>query len=213
MARVRSGASTDYWTIDPTSKGGRVTLYDATGRAIAYESKATYMASGSFTPAATPTDLITIFGSSSKTVRVRSLKVGTANTAAGSQIFYILKRSAVNTTGTFVAATAVPVDSANSAATATSYGHYTANAGALGTSLGQINTVKVASPAVTPASFAGIVEQAQFEMLPLSSVNAGAGMEQPLTLRGVAEGLVVNFNGTALVAGQVHHYTIVWTEE
>jgi hypothetical protein len=35
MAIIKSGASTDQWTIDPTSKAGRVTLYDPAGNPIA----------------------------------------------------------------------------------------------------------------------------------------------------------------------------------
>src|SRR5216117_2776624 len=31
MAIIQSGASTDLWTIDPTSKAGRVALYDTKG--------------------------------------------------------------------------------------------------------------------------------------------------------------------------------------
>jgi hypothetical protein len=34
MATIKSGATTDQWTIDPTSKAGRVTLYDASGNLI-----------------------------------------------------------------------------------------------------------------------------------------------------------------------------------
>jgi len=34
MAVIKSGASTDQWTIDPTSKAGRVTLYDSAGNEI-----------------------------------------------------------------------------------------------------------------------------------------------------------------------------------
>ncbi len=210
MCRIRSGASVDYWTIDPTSKAGRVTLYDTTGRAIADESKSVYMASGAFTPVATPTDLVTIFGSASKTIRVRSMRIGTTNTAAGSQAFFLIKRSAVNTTGTFVAATVVPASSANAAGTATP-GHYTANPGGLGAAVGTINEIKTASPVLLPATFAGIVQQTEIELLP--SIGNTSGLPQPVTLIGVAEGLCINFAGAALVSGQIHHYNIVWTEE
>lgn len=209
MAVIKSGATTDQWTIDPTSKAGRVTLYDAAGLVQANNSKQTFYASASFTPAATPTDLVTIFGSATKIVKVWSLLFGTANTAAGSQILLLIKRSAVNTTGTFVAATAVPGVTGD-AATATSFGHYTANAGALGTAIGTVSTRKIASPVVTPATFAGIVQSAEFEMIPQTTLQTVA---KPITLTGIAEGLAVNFNGAALVSGQIHHYGIIWTEE
>lgn len=212
MARVRSGATTDYWTIDPTSKAGRVLLYDLNGRSLGFETKAAFAASASFTPAATPTDLVTIYGSGSKTIRVRSIKIGTINTAAGSQIFTLVKRSAVNTTGTFVAGTAVPMSSGNAAASAT-VGHYTANPGGLGTAVGTFNTVKTASPVATPATFAGVVQQSEVEMLPAPLFLNQGSLIQPVTLLSASEGLAINFNGAALVSGQIHTYTIVWTEE
>jgi len=34
MAVIKSGASTDQWSIDAVSKAGRVTLYDSTGREL-----------------------------------------------------------------------------------------------------------------------------------------------------------------------------------
>lgn len=34
MAIIKSGASTDTWTVDPTSKAGRITVYDAEGHEI-----------------------------------------------------------------------------------------------------------------------------------------------------------------------------------
>lgn len=205
--QVRSGATTDILTVDITSKAARVTRYDSSGREISDQSKATYAASGTFTPAATPNDLLTIFGSATKTVRVISLKFGANNTAAGSQQYNISKRSAVTTGGTPVAATAVPLDANNLAATAT-VNHYTADP-TPGTALGNINILRVASPVLVPATFAGIVQNVLHEMLPTD----GSGLVQPVTLRGVTQGLAVNFGDVALVAGQIHVYTVLWTEE
>lgn len=189
--------------------GEEVSSTGAVRRAIAPQSKATYSASAAFTPPATPTDMVTIFGSATKTVRVHSFKITTNNTAAGSQTFLLIKRSAVNTTGTFVAGTAVPHDSANGAATA-AVGHYTANAGGLGAAVGTLATVRRASPVLVPGSFAGVTEDAGFDLL---ANEPNSQLDQPITLRGVAEGLCLNFAGAALVAGQVHAYNITWTEE
>jgi hypothetical protein len=169
----------------------------------------TYTATNSFTPPATPTDLVTITGSATKTVKVWSIRLTTTNTAAGSQEFFLIKRSTADTTGTPVAGTVFPLDSANAAGTAT-VNHYTANPGALGTAVGTVNRVRIASPAAVPASFAGVVTDAGYELLPV--MRNGIGV-QPITLRGIAEQLAVNFNGAALVAGQTHVYTIVWSEE
>lgn len=204
MSIIKSGASSDQLSIDPTSKAARATLYDSAGSEL--RNKKTYSASGAFTPPATPTDLVTIFGSATKTVRVMSFKLGTVNTAAGSQLFVLSKRSAVTTSGTAVAATAVPLDSSDAAATAT-VNHYTA-APTAGTALGTIVTKKVASTVVTPTSFAGVREDSDVEMLPMSSDQV-----KSVVLRGVAEGLAINFAGAALVSGQIHTYNVVWTEE
>lgn len=170
-----------------------------------------YMASGTFTPAATPTDLVIIEGSSTRTIRVTSFDITTTNTAAGSQQFFLVKRSAANTTGTFVAATKVPLDSGWAASTANRVGHFTANPGALGAVVGTIITKRVASPAPVPASFAGVVQDAGFDIL--EDINKRNDYGQYVTLRGVAETLALNFNGAALVAGQTHAYTITWIEE
>lgn len=211
MAVIRSGASLDELTIDPISKAARVVLFDAAGNALSGVGKQSFAASASFTPAATPTDLVTIFGSATKTVRVWSFKLATTNTAAGSQQYLLIKRSAVDTTGTFVAGVAVPLDSSNSAATATGVGHYTANPGGLGAVVGTIITSRVASPAAVPASFAGVAFDAGIDLLALW--NSGNSVFQPVVLRGIVQGLCLNFNGAALVAGQTHTWNIVWTEE
>ncbi len=107
-----------------------------------------------------------------------------------------------------VTATAIPYDSADAPATATVQ-HYTTDPSA-GTALGNINLKRVASPAAIPATWAGVVQDAMVEMLP---VDPNDGTPRPVTLRGVAQGLVVNFAGAALVAGQTHIYEITWTEE
>lgn len=211
MAVIKSGASTDQWTIDPTSKAGRVTLYDSTGRELSSQGKQTFQISSSFTPVATPTDIVIIEGSATKTVRVISFVITTTNTAAGSQQFALIKRSTADTTGTFVSAgTPVPLDSNNAASTVNRVGHFTANPGALGTAVGTILTKRVASPAAVPASFAGVAFDAGIDLL-ASSQNSL--LDQPVVLRGVAQCLALNFAGAALVAGQTHAYIITWTEE
>lgn len=209
MAVIKSGATSDQLTVDPTSKAARITVYDSSGREVSAQSKATYAASGTFTPAATPTDLLNIIGSNTKTIRVISIKFTTTNTAAGSQQFFLIKRSAANTGGTAVAATMIPQDSNDASATATVQ-HYTANPTGLGTAVGTISTIRVASPVAVPGSFAGIVNDAGVELLHWQS---NTHLDKPVVLRGNTQVLAVNFNGAALVSGQTHAYTVVWTEE
>jgi len=210
MAIIKSGAGSDQWTIDSVSKAGRITAYNSLGREVAPNSKATFMASGTFTPAATPTDLVTIFGSGTKTIRVLKLEIGTTNTAAGSQQYFVVKRSAVNTGGTFVAATAVTKDSTDGTSATATVGHYTANPSALGTAVGTILTKRLASPVAVPASFAGVAIDAGHDFAQDSPGNTPG---KQLTLSGTGQGYAINFNGAALVAGQTHYYNVEWTEE
>jgi len=211
MAIIKSGASTDQLTVDVTSKAARATLYDSAGRELSTQGKQTFMIASTFTPAATPTDLVIIEGSATKTIRIVRIKIITTNTAAGSQQFFLIKRSTADTTGTFVSAgTPVPLDSTNAAATVNRAGHFTANPGALGTAVGTMNIIRAASPVAIPATFAGIVDEAGYDLL---DHYVNSQLDQLVTLRGVAQTLAINFNGAALVAGQTHAYTIVWVEE
>jgi hypothetical protein len=210
MAVIKSGASTDQLSIEATSKAARVTPYDGAARDVSLQSKQTFSIASNFTPAATPTDLVIIEGSATKTLRIVSLAIATETTAAGSVEFFIIKRSAADTTGTFVSAgTPVPHDSANAAATANRVGHFTANPGALGAAVGTINRVRVGTSVLLPGAN-GDVSDHMKECLPFSNATL---LDQPITLRGVAQTLAINFNGAALVAGQVHAYRVVWIEE
>lgn len=210
MATIKSGASSDQLTVDPTSKAARATDYTSAGREVSRQSKATFSASGFFTPPATPSDMVTIFGSASKTIRLVAFRISTTNTAAGSQQFFLIRRNAVNTAGTFIAGTPVTADSGDGAAPTATVGHYTANPSALGTSIGNVNIKRVASPAAIPATWAGIAQDAGVDML---DYMVNSQIDKPITLIGTAQGLCLNFNGVALVAGQTHVWQIVWTEE
>jgi hypothetical protein len=199
--------------VDTTAKAMRVTLYDVNGSPTQTEEQ-TFSASGTFTPAATPTDLVIIEGSATKNVEVLSMKIFTTNTAAGSQQFSLVKRSAADTTGTFAAATAVPWDS-NDTPTANRVGHFTANPGALGATVGTVHTCRVGTPAAIPATWAAMGPQngEGVEMIPGSGVTVDSHRRKTITLRGAAQCLAINFAGAALVAGQTHAYTVVWAED
>ena len=204
MAVIKGGASSNQVAVG-TNLAARVEVFDADGLPV--NGKKTYMASASFTPPATPQDLAFIIGSATKTVKVQSFRIGTANTAAGSQIFFLKKTTTAATGGTAVNPTAVACDSSDAAATAV-VTHITTSANTPGTGT-VVRTIKVGTPAVTPATWAGInTTDNDVEMLP--TVN---GQTKAITLRGILEGLAINFAGTALVAGQIHTYNVVWTEE
>ena len=61
-----------------------------------------------------------------------------------------------------------------------------------------------------PATFASIVFDASYELL---NGSGNSRVDENIVLNGTAQGLCLNFAGAALVAGQTHIWSIVWTEE
>lgn len=204
-AIIKSGATSDLWTIDPTSKAGRVTLYDTDGRSLAYQGKKTFaFTATAFTPAATPTDLCIIGGSASATIRVIGATFGGTATAAANFQILTVKRSSANTGGTFVAGTVVPLDS-NDTSVAPTVGHYTANP-TLGGTVGTVSRRWVGMPIAGTAG--------QFIGENLSPVADASRLDRPVTLRGTAQQLALNGNGAALPAGAANWFCgFIWMEE
>jgi hypothetical protein len=167
-------------------------------RPLPYEPQ-TYSASASaFVPPASATDVFTIIGSATKTIRIHKIRV-TGSTTAGGGIkttFQLIKRSTLNTAGTRIVSTNTPHDSTNAAATA-NCGHYTVNPTVLGTSVG---TVRSAHVAVTNTGLTGGDIEWNFEAL-----------GQPVVLRGVSEVLAINLNGVT-IAGPIFSISVEWSE-
>jgi hypothetical protein len=202
MAIIQSGATTDLLTIDVTSKAARTTNYDSEGRDLSYESKETFFAaSGPWTPPATPSDMWIMNGSASKTIRIYHISFAATQTTGGVNTFYLIRRSTANSAGTAVAATLIKADTSNATATATAQ-HYTANP-TPGATVGNIRVVRAFCPA--PAGLNSINME-----LANTSPNI---ISQPITLRGTAEGVALNFNGVALPAGMSMSLNVMWTEE
>lgn len=151
-------------------------------------------------PAASATDVFTLAGSASKTVRVTRVSVSGTQTTAGEVDIQLLKRSTADTGGTSTAPAAVPHDSADAAATAT-VAAYTANPAVLGTLVGSIRTRKaqIGSPAT-------VTSQSETEWL------FGNRPAQAVVLRGTAQVLAVNLNGVTVTGGSLN-VSIEWTEE
>lgn len=213
MGIIKSGFSDDHLSIDAVTPYNlaRTTQYAAVGEHRS--TFATFMVGGGnfAPPASAQSDLIVIIGSPSKVVRVISFLVGTTNTGAGSQQFFLLKRSSLNTGGTFVTPAILSANVALGAPTAT-VGHYTAAPTTLGNSLGNINIVRWASPTAVPGfavAAGGIARDASKEILPPVPQFAPYKL---ITLRGPNQMLCMNFNGATPVTGQNHVYRIVWSE-
>jgi hypothetical protein len=157
-----------------------------------------------FTPAATPTDLFKITGAANKVIRILELYFGGTATALAIIDLFLAKRSADNTTGTFVAGTKVPHDSGFKPADAV-VGHYTANPGGLGALVGNVSHKKICLPIAT-SPVTDIITKLDRNVIQL--------LEAPIVLRSAAEILAINFNGAALPAGAANWFAgCTWIEE
>jgi len=206
MAVIKSGATSDNWTVDPTSKAGRTSDYGTDGRILTLQSKATYgVTTTPFTPPATPTDMSTIFGSGTKTIYVWGVSIATTQTTAGINRIYLVKRSSANSGGTSAAPTIVPYD-ANSASATASVVSYTVNP-TTGGLVGNISVQNVNSPILATGISYGVGSVDMYARTTPFEIST------PIILRGTAQGLCVNFNGAALPTGLSVIVNWIWTEE
>lgn len=154
---------------------------------------------------ATPTDMIGIRGSATKTVVVTNLSIRANSTTATLVSAYCIKRSAANSGGTLTNPAGISYDSADAAPTA---------------------VVDVYTSAPTPGAPAGTLRILNFVTNLLTGTGAAAQMiagnqygaassitlQKPITLHGVSEGLYINFNAAALPSGFTSAYSIEWIE-
>lgn len=152
----------------------------------------------SLAPAASATDIFTITGSATKTVRVTEFTLQCTETTAGAVGIQLLKRSAANTGGTSTAPTRVPHDSTSAAATATVLA-YTANPSGLGALVGLVRATR--ETWLAPASVASASRN------PFTLYNG-----LPVVLRGTGEVLAANLNAVTVTGGNCAIWT-TWTEE
>lgn len=151
-------------------------------------------------PAANPTDLITIRGSASKTIRLRSVVITGAATTASNIILALIKRSAANTGGTSTNPTIIQRDTNDDAATAL-IAQYTANPSGLGASLGSFDGARLN---IAPAANGGI-DRVAFQY--------GWLNDKAPILRGVSEFFALNLGGAVWPAGGALDVAIAWTED
>ena len=148
--------------------------------------------------AATATDIFTLTGSATKTIRITKVSFNALQTTAAQVAVVLLRRSTANTVGTSTAPTATAYDSTNVAATATALA-YTANP-TTGTLAGNLFTQRVFVPGAATASDA--------QGLMLSYGDFG---QQGLVLRGIAQVFAVNLAGVSVVGGSAN-VSIEWNE-
>lgn len=176
-----------------TSLAGSFALSD--GLRSTYSASVTALAS-----AASCTDLFTITGSATKTVRITRIEVsGQATTAAAAQVV-LLVRSTANTSGTSTAPTIVPHDSNSAAATAVVKA-YTVNP-TTGSLVGNIRNdyVFLAAPATATVGSDKLF------------LDFGTRPSQAIVLRGTTQVLAINLNG-ATITGGAFDINIEFTED
>lgn len=156
----------------------------------------TYVAAGSGTLAATPTDIATLSGNATNTVMVNSVTLSCTQTTAGQVDVILIKHSSADTSGASAAMTAVPLDSADGAAVSAPL-FYTANP-TRGNTVGIIDNQKIGFMAPATAASNDI-----YVWKP--------GMGETLTLRGTAQQVAVNIGG-ATVSGAACDVAFNWIE-
>ena len=161
-------------------------------------------ASGSIAiTAAAPTDMITLTGSATKTIRILQVELSTIQSGAGLNTWFLLVRSTANAGGTSTTRTAVPMDSNNAAATATMR-VYTVNPTTVGTLIGNIRTTKLTTAGTTASTAYQDVYVWDF---------TDSGLQQGIVLRGIAQVFAINFGGAPPASGFIINANITWSEE
>lgn len=190
-----TGSVTPYWTMLANSP---ISVFTQSLATI----PSTYSSSfRSITPAATATDIFTITGSATKTIRVIRMNFSAIQTTAASQELLLIYRTTANTGGTSTTGTNVPWDPNNAAGTAT-VRSYTANPTALGTSAGNLQIIKY----FINEGGSGSPEDYTIDF-------THNGVEPGIVLRGTGDTLALNWNGAAVPAGLNVDFFVVWNEE
>jgi hypothetical protein len=171
---------------------------------------ATYVYSNgatTYTPAATPNDMIQVQGSATKTVKIKSVYICATATAAGHAKFYMRKTSTQGSGGTAVIVSANSKDSNNAVATAVvrQFNADNTTAGTLvGTLIGKFLYFGITAGTTTT------MNACQDMIVDLPSDNPS----QDYVLRGTSEFWSFGKNDEALPAGfAIQTYRIITTEE
>jgi hypothetical protein len=173
-----------------------VILFTEDGNPI-YPAGPVYAAAAvNITMSTSPTDVLTITGSSTKTVKVQRVVFTANQTTGAARDVMLIKRSTSNSGGTSVTLTKVPLDSNSAAATAVCKS-YTANP-TLGSTVGTVRSRKTYVGTLTGSGSNSDEFIVEFMV--------------PLVLRGTGESLCVNLNGVS-TSGGVFTGSFEWSEE
>lgn len=209
MAVIKSSDSTDELVIDPVSKAARCTLYHPDGSLQHPTTRPSYMAySGSLTPAATPTDIFSISGSTTALIKVFRVHLVTVQSAAGINSWQLVKRATANTGGTSAVIAAVRSDTNDPPETAV-VRSYSVNPTTLGALIGNAWAGFIGAPAnppppPAPQGLAGLIG---------ITIDFTELFGKPIFLRSPSDVLAWNFGGAAAPAGLSIRAGFNWTEE
>lgn len=157
-----------------------------------------------FTPAASATDFVTLVGSATSVVRVKSLECTGTSTANGSTGVRVVRRTTADTGGTAVAMPVFQSDTTDPTASAVA-SYWTANAATLGTlvanSMFRAGILSTVNPSTVTV-----------ESTPMLSWNFGGNNDKEIVLRGVAQVLALNANATSFASGAALTCDLEWTE-
>ena len=184
---------------DGAGSAPNVALFSSEGTKPTYR----YGALG-FATVASPTDVLVIQGSASKTIRIKRVTVSGVATAAANMPAQLIRRSTAGTLGsavlTAITASKHDVNDATPTATVSSVG--TANYTALGTSAGVLGAGRIQlSAAATGLAVTPLIW------------DFATRQDKAVILRGTSDFLCINLNGGALPLGAVIDFEIQTEED
>lgn len=148
--------------------------------------------------AANPTDILTIQGSASKIIRVKSIIINGISATTGGYPALLIRRNAANTGGTSTALTGYSHDTVDGNPTAV-VRYYTANPTSVGNAVGTLHVGRFV--AATAANLDRLVWQYSWQN------------DKSLVLRGATDFLALNLKASALAAATTVDIDLLWTEE
>ena len=164
---------------------------------LSVQSVPTYQAVCAVVPVVLPTDVLTMFGSATKTVSILNIWINGVQ-ATGAQVqFALIRRSSPNSGGTALAVAPTAQDQSDPAATAAIL-NYSANPVTSGNSVGNIKADRSFVPNASSATFAEGLHWC---------FNAGKN----IVLRGVNQGIALSLGGVSMVGGTLN-VTIEFSE-
>lgn len=146
-----------------------------------------------------PTDLVTLYGSATMTVRILRVTIDATQTTAGTYQWYLFKRTSVPTGGSSSPVTITSYDTNNPTTTVTNALYWQTTA----PSQGGGAAIRTARQYVGTTAGTGAVDRLVWDF-------GRAG--QAVVLRGTSQGIAVNC-GTVQMAGAGVNVFIEWTEE